>query len=428
MKHLTLENRRAIERALNEGVSFRQIAHLTNKHPSTISREIRSRRVVSQKKPYGRTINACKIRMDCANRNLCQPCVVPSVKSCRFCEYCNANCPDFEEEVCPQLEQPPYVCNSCSDRRRCTLHRLVYQAETADHHYRESLVDSRSGYCLTGEEFQQIDTIVTPRIQQGQSIYAILSSVNDELPCGESTIYRLIDDGELCVRNIDLPRKVRLKPRKAKKQRRVDRLARVGRTMDDYNQWLKSNDPGPLVEMDTIEGIRGGAVLLSLRWPDQGLHLLFWRQANTARSVQLIFDDLYNTLGHERFTRVFGRIITDNGSEFSNPHAIEFASDGTRRTTLFYCDPGSPAQKASVERGHGECRRFLPKGSSFNDLGHEKTQWIQDHLNSYPTKKLNGASPYATFSALFGDSYAKVLGWRVIDPVFINLTPSLLQD
>ena len=47
------------------------------------------------------------------------------------------------------------------------------------------------------------------------------------------------------------------------------------------------------------------------------------RDANTSASVIQIINLLDQTLGSKTFDRLFPVILTDNGSEFSNPKAIE---------------------------------------------------------------------------------------------------------
>ena len=54
--------------------------------------------------------------------------------------------------------------------------------------------------------------------------------------------------------------------------------------------------------------------------------LAFLRDANTSKSVTDIFESLHQTLGHELFKKLFPVILTDNGSEFSNPKAIEYGT------------------------------------------------------------------------------------------------------
>ena len=75
--------------------------------------------------------------------------------------------------------------------------------------------------------------------------------------------------------------------------------------------------------------------------------------------------------GHDTFTSLFPVILTDNGSEFSNPKAIEFNENMVRRTRIFYCEPSAPGQKGLCEKNHVEMRKILPKGASFNHLTQE---------------------------------------------------------
>ncbi len=45
----------------------------------------------------------------------------------------------------------------------------------------------------------------------------------------------------------------------------------------------------------------------------------------------------------EIYAKLFSLLLTDNGSEFSNPLAIETEEvTGTTRSKMIYCDPSSP--------------------------------------------------------------------------------------
>ena len=100
------------------------------------------------------------------------------------------------------------------------------------------------------------------------------------------------------------------------------------------------------------------------------LMLGFLREANTSKSVIDIYDELYQRLGGQDFRRLFPVILTDNGSEFSNPKCIEKGPDGKgfQRTRIYYCNPSAPYQKAEIEVGHEFIRRVVPKGKSFDEL------------------------------------------------------------
>jgi IS30 family transposase len=244
----------------------------------------------------------------------------------------------------------------------------------------------------------------------------------------EKTVYNYIDDCLLSARNIDLARKVRYRPRKLKKHPfKVEKNCRIGRSFEDFQNFLSQHPDTPVVQIDTVEGTKGGKVLLTIHFTESEFTLAFIRDANTARSVTEIFEQLYSRLGSSLFRLLFPVILTDNGSEFSNPSAIEFDPNGERRTFIFYCDPSSPYQKGAVENNHEFIRRIVPKGSSFNDLEQSDINLMMDHINSYGRKKLNDKSPHKTFSFLFNPDTLSKLGANYIDSNDIILTPDLLK-
>lgn len=160
--------------------------------------------------------------------------------------------------------------------------------------------------------------------------------------------------------------------------------------------------------------------------------LAFLRDANTSQSVIDIFDQLDARLGAKAFNHLFPVIVTDNGSEFSNPRRIEYrdhiaAGVGALRTRIFYCDAGCPYQKGAIEVNHELIRRVLPKGSSFDNLTQEDVTRMMDHINSYKRKKLNDRSPYETFSFHYGEEMLRLLGCTPVDAEDILLRPSLLK-
>ena len=114
--------------------------------------------------------------------------------------------------------------------------------------------------------------------------------------------------------------------------------------------------------MDTVEGCRGGKVLLTIFFTQSDFMLMYLRERNTSQSVIDIFNHLEEVLGIETFKQLFPVILTDNGSEFSNPAAIEHNSSAVQRTRLFYCDSSSPHQKPHIGRSHEFIRMVFPKG------------------------------------------------------------------
>lgn len=161
-----------------------------------------------------------------------------------------------------------------------------------------------------------------------------------------------MDAGLFTAKNLDLPRKVRCRPRKVKNRFKVDKKCRVGRTSADFHAFMADNPHTPIVQIGTVEGIKGGKVLLTVHFIQPQLMLAFLRDSNNAESVANIFDRLFLILGSERFMKLFPLLLGDNGSEFSNPLSIEYDGQGILRIRVFYCDPSAPQQKGAAENNH----------------------------------------------------------------------------
>ena len=119
--------------------------------------------------------------------------------------------------------------------------------------------------------------------------------------------------------------------------------------------------------------------------------------------------------------------LTDRGSEFTDPVAIEFDNDGNHRTYVFYCDPQRSDQKGGIEVTHEFIRRILPKGTSFKNLTQDKVQLMMNHINSYTRKKLNNRSAHQLFSFFYGEEVASALKMQAIPANEIILKPELLK-
>lgn len=235
-KHLTLDDRLYIEKSLNNGLSFKEIAKYLCKDPSTISKEVRLHRLDDwfHKGPFYNAKNFCVHRYHCKKTNACEKIILCGVK-CASCPTCNRTCKDFVRETCQRLDKAPYVCNGCEKSiTRCTIaHKYRYDARFSDRKYREKLSDARSGINMTKHELRQMDMIVSPLIEQGQSPYQILSN-HPELNLSVRTFYEYINAGFFSVRNIDLKRKAGFKPRKCHKSPIADRSIFENRTYADF--------------------------------------------------------------------------------------------------------------------------------------------------------------------------------------------------
>ena len=147
---------------------------------------------------------------------------------------------------------------------------------------------------------------------------------------------------------------------------------------------------------------------------------------------------LWENAGPSLFRKMFRCILPDNGSEFSDPNAVEkYRPDPvhnpckrvSRGVRMFYCNPYCSSQKPHIERFHLELRRILQKGVSFNALSQEQVNLIMSHLSSYPRPSLEGKTPYDIFVEEFGEEgklFLDKLGIVRIRSDEVTLHPFLL--
>ncbi len=428
-KHLDLDKRSLIARGLSEGKSFKAIASEIGKDCTTVSKEVRRHFTVIRKGIGNRAFNDCRIRKYCSHRSdRCSPCTKTGGKLCRACGECIHECPYYEKEVCLLLSRPPYVCNGCAMRSRCALEQHLYDPLTAQRAYTELLSRSRSGFNITEEELAQLDRVISPLLRNGQSIHHILRNNQDRINCCERTAYIYADHRLFEAGNIDMPRKVRFRPRKKKSvPLKVDKACRIGRTYEDFAAFRNEHPHLPVVELDTVEGIKGGAVLLTIHSVLTKLQLAYRRDQNDARSVTETFNMLYRLLGPEEYRRLFPILLCDNGTEFSDPRSLEFAPDGTRRSHVFYCHPRASYEKGHCENNHGFIRRVIPKGTDITPCSQADILLMMNHINNYGRADLEDRTPYAVFRFYYGTCSLDKLGIRYIRPNDVVLRPSLLK-
>lgn len=429
-KHLTLDSRIIIETKLNEGESFKSIGRFLQKDCTTISKEVKHHISFEKSGTYGRSFNDCLLAFQrkCSAQMVCQECTSRKNRFCWSCGKCSSSCILYKKYVCPKLSKPPYVCNGCPERSRCSLEKHLYRASYAQKEYESVRSESRSGFALSESERKQMDDIVSPLLRKGQSLHHIATHHADELMKSERTLYAYINSGLFTARNIDMPRTVRMRPRKnVSKNLKVDKACRVGRDFSCFQTYMEEHPDLSVRQIDSVEGVKSGAVLLTIHFVEQGLQLAFLRRCNDSKSVIDIFNRLYLELKPDTFTELFPVLLADNGSEFSNPSAIELNMQGNPRTKMFYCNASAPYQKGSCENNHEMIRRIIPKGEDIGQYTQEQINLMMSHINSYARKKLGNKSPYEIFEFQYGKELLDAFHLQKIPADEITLSPELLK-
>lgn len=417
--HLTLEERRIILTGITNGSTKAAIAQTIGKDRSTVGKEIKLHRILTHK---------CPLPLECSN-----------YKKCHYGRECVPDCPDFVPFHCSRRDRSPGACNGCSNWSRCRFNKFKYSPESAQADYRATLVDSRQGVNLTVSEARAIAETVGPLLKQGQSPFQIVTA-HPELGISEKTLYNYIEQDvfhEVAgITVMDLRRQVSRKLPKKKNveyKKRADRRYIQGRTYKDYLQYMSENPEVFVTQMDTVYNDEtNGPFIQTFKFVTPGLLFAVLHETKTALSMTQGVDLLEEILGPELFRKYVHVLLTDRGSEFSASDAMEYASDGTRRTRVFYCDPMQSGQKGSLEKKHSELRYILPKGTDLRNLGlvdQASLNLAVSHVDSAAVEMLGGKSPLDAAEFLYHDLYEKLISFGIqhIEKDRVILKPYLLK-
>lgn len=142
-------------------------------------------------------------------------------------------------------------------RRHAKETMPYYTAHRAHAEYVKELSSSRKGIRTSPERLLELNDLLMPLVNKGQSINHIFATHSDEIRLSKKTIYNYIDQSAFRVRNIDLPKKVRYKQRHSHEVlMKFDYQYRKGRTYTDFTSFMEQNPKLPIVEMDTVIGAR----------------------------------------------------------------------------------------------------------------------------------------------------------------------------
>jgi IS30 family transposase len=394
-KHLTMENRIEIQGCLDKGMTFKAIAARVGKDQTTISKEVKKHLTYTASKV---------IHRDKSGNELPPP-------------------------VCPRLLKTPFVCNPCEKKTySCPYQKQRYVAKTAQQEYEFLLVEAREGVPLQQESFYESDRIITSGIQNGQHLYHILQS--NDLNMSKSAVYRNLHKGYLSVSAIEFPRVVKFKPRRQKPAAYIPKVAKIGRTYADFISYTEEHELSSWIEMDTVIGRAGGKVILTLHFTFCNFMsgILLDNKSSAETSAKIIALKKRLTENNVCFGDIFPLLLTDNGGEFADVFSFENDLQGTKETSLFFCDPYKSCQKPKVEKNHTLFRDIVPSGKSFDGFSQDTVNLIFSHVNSVKRKKLNGKTPYELFVFTYGDNISELLGVRLVPADKVIQSPALFNQ
>ena len=384
---LNIEDRILIEELLRQNYKLKDIARAIEVQPSTISREIKNRRISN---------NAVLI--------------------------------------CDKTNKYPFVCYNCSKKVSCKMKKYYYNYKEAQKDYENKLKYSRIGIDMSIDEVEYWNDYFKDKIRdKNQPILHIFKNIENEFPKSIQSFYKYVHKGYFPSINDEmLARSFSYKPRNKKEEIKTiskDNIVKKGRKISDFEKYINKNPNANIVEMDTVIGkFEDKNCIMTLYFRESKLMLMFLIKKYKPSEVTKIFKSIRESLGNELYKILFEIILTDNGWEFSKPEDIEFDnSTGEKLVSVFYTDPYSSWQKGGIERNHEFIRYIIPKGISFDNLTKKNIIDMMNHINNVQRKSLDYQTPYQLFFQKYGEDISKKFHLKHISKDEINLSYKLLN-
>ena len=431
-KNLTELELGNIEFYLNQGKSPTEIGKLLNKDESTIRKEIKK---YSSYFGESRKCSNCLNKNDCHQKYLCEN-IRDKIK-CSQCKYCNQAvkiCSNYKVDIdCELLRKNHHVCNGCELYNRCKNVKIKYHSETAIKKHNAVQKVSRIDTKL--DTFpQEFKDYLSDRIKNGISPQVIMNTLPDRykmFKTAVSTFYEWIDKGLLDCCNLDLRNKVsRVRYGENTKKRHTVRGHQLnGRSIEDLSQEEREKRPLGIVELDTVEGIKGGELLFTIMFPCFSLMLAYKIKTKSQEEIEKILDYLEEKLD-SYFYILFRKGIPDNGCEFLDFDGLEKSihPDLKKRMEIYYTHAYAPYEKPHIENNHILLRWLIRKGYDITLLSSDDIIDIINRLNNYPRAKKEFKTPLQLLAKELGDDVLELLNLHHIPIEELNMKDMIIKN
>ena len=112
---------------------------------------------------------------------------------------------------------------------------------------------------------------------------------------------------------------------------------------------------------------------------------------NESKQSNVVIESLKDIKAKNKYP--INTVTFDNGSEFTN-HS-ELGVD------TYFCDPGSPWQKGSIENFNGILRRYIDYRIDINEITQEMLDSVANKINNKPRKILDFLTPNEMIDRLY---------------------------
>lgn len=421
-----------IEFYLNQDKGYTEIGVILGRDESTIRNEVKKYSSYFGKQ---RKCSNCLNKENCHQKYLCDD-IRDKIK-CSQCKYCSLAvkiCPNYKVDInCELLKKHHHVCNGCELYNKCGKVKIKYHAQTAikmhDIVQKVSRIDTKADNVP-----QEFKDYLSELIKNGISPDVILNTLPEKFQMfkiSTPTLYSWIDKGLLDCCNLDLRNKVKRREygSNTTKRNTVKGHQLNGRSIEDLSDDERENRPLGVVEIDTVEGIKGGELLFTIMVPCFSLMLAYKIKNKTQEEIGKQLDILEEKLG-SYFYVLFRKVIPDNGGEFTNFNILETSihKDLNKRMEIHYTHTYASYEKPHVENNHILLRWLIRKGYDISLLSSDDILSIINRLNNYPRPNKGYKTPLQLLEQEFGNEILQILDLQHIRIDKLNMKNTKIKN
>lgn len=161
-------------------------------------------------------------------------------------------------------------------------------------------------------------------------------------------------------------------------------------------------------EGDCVVGPKGDGSTSLYTMTERSSKLEIIRKIDSRKKTEVVkvLNTLEKSSGSGKFRNMVKTITYDNGVEFSDGEKMmkSVLTKGSR-CDIYYAHPYSSFERGTNENHNGIIRRFIPKGTDITAINKRKIREIQDWMNNYPRKSLNGLTPIEKAHEMWGKDF-----------------------
>ena len=261
----------------------------------------------------------------------------------------------------------------------------VYSADIAQQAYEESLLAKGTGLKI-GSNIAVVEKIEKMIKEEKKSPEVIAYELTKAglLEITARTIRNYIYDGNVfdLTENDMIYKKQHKSKNKNKKiakhtppEKSIENRPKEANERSEYGHW----------EGDLVIGKRKkGCVLLTFTERLTREEIIIKIKGKNNEYVVKALNSLERKYG-KRFYNKFKTITFDNGVEFMDYEGMEKSClRKKKRTSIYYAHPYCSGERGSNENNNRLIRRWIPKGTSIDEISKEFIQKIEDWINNYP--------------------------------------------